>query len=178
MWRELELVPEQNLPPIAERLRQHLQQSRGNGGAHFASFRSTPHPVLSWFIRSNRLKRPWIDFPDRIVTHPVVRQTLLGLHIPEKLPEPLILQEIDTFDFEAALVRELVSGGAYHQFTLTRRDARLVASEFIEAFPQQRVGYSETAWTPWFAGIAWDGTWIGLNAVKKRVWLLCVTDGD
>jgi len=102
---------------------------------------------------------------------------LPDLQTPEKLIEPLTLEHLDTFNFEASLIRELVVGGISQKFNLKRRDARLVASEFIEAFPHERVVFSETPWTPWFAGLA-DGTWIGLNPNKQRVWLLCVTDGD
>lgn len=182
MWRELELVPEQQVPSAIERLIRHFQRPRSNGGAQYASFRYTPHPVLDWFIQTNRLTPPYLDFPSGIVTHPVVRQTLPDLQIPEVLTEPLALEPLDTFDVESRLVRDLVVGGPYDSFVLPRRDARFLASEFVDAIEQAGeqcwVGFSWMAWNSWFCDISWDRTWLGLNASTQRVWLLCVTDTD
>jgi hypothetical protein len=188
MWQELNLVPE-SIPAAAD-LIAGLQATRSNGGAVFACFRYTKHPVLDWFIRATRLTPPAFDFASELLAQPIVSSRLPELNIAETLAEPLAVQVLDCFDLEASLAQHLFYGGAYHRIyggvhheaVTTSRRAKTLAGEFVDAVEGQITtdwfAFSEQAWSPWFHEVAWDATWIGLSPARRLIWVLCATDSD
>lgn len=183
MWRELEVVPEGQPPPAVQQLVHAFRKVYDSGGAEFASFRYAPHRVLDWFARHGSLTLPHLDFASRFVTLPPVRGSLPDLRIPARLTRDIEGYLLDEFDLEAELGRALSLGGAYGRFHGTRREAMQCAASFVDAMsdalePRQWVFHSSTPWTPWFQDIAWDHTWLGVDPVQRRVWLLGTTDAD
>ena len=182
MWNELILIPKIDLHNELELLITTLRNSHTNGGAEFTSFHYYFHPTLDWFIRTRRLTLPNFDFSSEFLTHQVVREKLKAIQIPPKLSDPLNIQVMDIFDVEAAMLRTVVCGGAYAQFSGKLSEARNIVGGFLDVvasgWQNQWFGYIGGPWTDWFHDVSWDQTWIGLNTATQTMWILCVTDSD
>lgn len=184
MWRELKLtlVPEQS-SDILELIEQ-FQRTFSNGGAVFARFRYEAHPILDWFIQTRRLTPPAFDFISAFLTHPIVRDALPELKIPESFFTPMSVELLDTFELEASLSRNVFHGGAYtHRYmTIPPRKAKALAGQFVNALGSQVenewFALTRQTWSDWFHDVAWDATWLGLDTSRRLIWVFCVTDSD
>ena len=182
MWRELQIQPIPFQHPALDQLLESLQATHINGGAEFAMFQVSEHPVLHWFVSRNRVDE--ITFFDQFLTVPAVIQALPSLDIKNPLASPLDLTGYTSaFTFDGELARTLVQGGAYERFKGTAGEAKAIGVQFCDALFGDRYDeiqmYScHDAWSDWFADVAWDTTWFGIDKRNHYIWLLYVTDTD
>lgn len=73
-----------------------------------------------------------------------------------------------------------MQGGAYQKFSGTEDEAGLLSRHFVAV-----IGHDHTqvfkvlgAWTYWFYDVAWDTSFVILDAQRMRWWILCMTDTD
>ena len=180
MWRQLVIL---HLPTEAPALDEYLDEARrthDNGGAQFGSFALPAHPVLHWFASRNRLEE--VNFFEHLVRSPAFAHALPML----QPPVGRIIAKWEwgsSLTLDGELARLLVQGGAYHAFAGTAAQAKALGGRVCDALFGERYTDVEIfrtweAWCPWFKGIAWDGTWLGIDKRESRVWLLSVTDTD
>ncbi|MBZ9714644.1 hypothetical protein [Deinococcus multiflagellatus] len=182
MWRDLQLTHIPDQPQAVDELLRRLETPRLNGGALFAWFQYENHPVLDHFIEHRHLTGQPLDLPNGFLAHPEVRRVLPVLELPDAMEPAITGTVVDVFDLEASLARAVFSGGPYRSFEGSLRQAKSIAGQAVDAL-QGDLRYhwfhhSVQDWSPWFSGGPWDGTWIGLDSFKKRLWLLCMTDMD
>jgi hypothetical protein len=108
-----------------------------------------------------------------------VREALPQLGAPDKNPELEALVNAAALADDFASV--LQGGGAYKKYRGddTKAIGQRACQELFGDHPDDQLVFRTTAsWTPWFLGIAWDYTWVGIDKSTRQVWLLCVTDTD
>jgi hypothetical protein len=110
---------------------------------------------------------------------PTIQVYLSELHIPSPLKLPAY-QCYSAYEMEGALTVALLQGGAYHKFLGPEDEARQLSREFVAAIGRDhtQVFKIEGAWTDWFYDIAWDLSFVILDAGHMRWWILCMTDTD
>ena len=181
MWCELEIAREFLQHPAVNDVLHSLRDTHTNGGAEFAQFRISAHPAFHWFGSRNRL---WeMQFFERFLSSDAVVSSLPELQIdPANLSDPGF-QWGNSLTLDGEIAWLLASGGAYGRFSGTAREAKNLGARFCDAlfgdrFVEIQVHSSHEPWSPWFHGIAWDSTWLGLDKRLSKVWMLCATDTD
>lgn len=166
--------------PALDRLLTELKHVYGEPA--FARFRLPDDPVLHWFGSRNRWDE--IRFFERLLRTEAVRATLPELEVAPDAEIDLKLEwGHSAFTLDGELATALVYGGPYGAFLGSAREAKSVAEEACEEllegrFDEVPVYRSYAAWSPWFYGIAWDYTWIGVDRRTSAVWLLCLSASD
>lgn len=56
--------------------------------------------------------------------------------------------------------------------------AQYCQAAFGRRYEEVSLFSSYEAWTPWFAGIAWDWTSVLFDRLDRKMWVLAVTDTD
>lgn len=81
---------------------------------------------------------------------------------------------------EGALTVALLRGGACRKFAGTEDEARQLSREFVAAIGHDHAQVCKIlgAWTDWFYDVAWDASFVILDAQRMRWWILCMTDTD
>jgi hypothetical protein len=181
MWAELNVSNDPLENPAIDELLKHLRSTHSNGGAEFARFAVSAHPVLHWFGSRNRLEE--IDFFTHLVSHPSVVATFSPVITASPEISLKLWGGVPPFTLAGELAWVLVQGGAYDKFSGTAREAMNVAGSFCDAlfgdrFTEILQFKSHESWTGWFYNVAWDGTWLGFDKRESKVWLLCITDTD
>jgi hypothetical protein len=181
MWNELEITPESFEHPALDHVLRHLRETHTNGGALFSLFRISDHSTFHWFGSRNRLSE--MDFFRRFLTSSVVVSALPELQIDEQDFSEPCFQWGNSLTLDGEIAFLIASGGAYGRFEGTSRDAKNLGVRFCDAlfddrFIEVQVHASHQPWSPWFHGIAWDSTWLGLDKRFSKVWMLCTTDTD
>jgi hypothetical protein len=159
----------------------HLRDARPNGGALFAQFHIFDHPTFQWFASRNRF---WeMNFFQRVLSYPSVTAAMPELAIdPVNFPDPGF-EWGNSFTLDGEIGWLLIWGGPYRGFNGTPREAKNVGGRFSDAlfgdrFMEIQLHTCHKPWAPWFHGIAWDSTWLGLDKGFSNVWMLCTTDTD
>lgn len=181
MWTELKIYHDPLEDPAIDELLKHLRSTHSNGGAEFARFAVSAHPVLHWFGSRNRLEE--IDFLSHLVKHPAVVETFPPAATASAETSLKMGLGVPPFTMAGKLAWALVQGGAYDKFSGTPREAMNVAERFCyrlfgDRYTEILQFESHESWTDWFCNVAWDGTWAGFDQRETKVWLLCVTDTD
>ncbi|MFM6206083.1 hypothetical protein [Planktothrix sp.] len=182
MWDELDVVSVPFKDPAINVMLEELRKVHLNGGAEFAGFQLSPHLVLEWFGSRNLLNE--INFFEQFVTLPPVMESLSALEIETPLTTSLDLTEdTSAFTLDGELAEILVLGGAYEKFKGTAKQAKTLGTKFCDALFQDRYDeiqmyITQEPWTEWFADVAWDVTWFGVDKRNYQIWLLCITDTD
>jgi hypothetical protein len=112
---------------------------------------------------------------------PEVRAALSEIRLSEAAVEALPFRAIGAFEFEGALTQILLWGGAYNS-GMTEEPARLASRAFVDELIGDR-GHAQVfavdgAWTSWFHDVAWDYSFIVLDADRRAWWTLFMTDTD
>jgi hypothetical protein len=187
------------IPQTDERINQVLERLRlthSNGGAFLAVVRVEADNTFDWFASRNRL------LENEILPLLLHRSEIRGL-----LPEVKIAENTEnlqiaetqnacsitasngfSFDnpflLDGQLAQRLFAGGAYEaNLKISGRIAMQLAGKYCEAAFDRRyedvsLFSSYAAWTPWFAGIAWDWTSVLFDRRERKLWILAVTDED
>lgn len=182
MFRELQVIPTPLEHPAINQLLQKFREVYANGGAEFARFQLSNHPLLDWFGSHNSLND--LNFFEQCITKNTVREALPSLDIQTSLASPLNLKDdISAFTFDGELAKMLFRGGAYTKFKGSAKEAKTIGANFCEAlfgdrYDEIKMYVCHDPWSNWFGGVAWDVTWFGIDKGNNQVWLLCVTDTD
>ncbi|WP_013322178.1 hypothetical protein [Gloeothece verrucosa] len=182
MFRELEVIPSPLDQPAIIQLLQKFREIYANGGAEFARFQLSNHPVFDWFSSHNRLKE--INFFDQCITRTAVREALPSLEIETSLKSSLNLKDDSSaFTFDGELAKVLFKGGAYNKFKGSAKEAKTLGGNFSAAlfgdrYDEVKIYVSYEPWSNWFGAVAWDMTWLGIDKGNNQLWLLSVTDTD
>lgn len=170
-----------------------IRASHSNGGAFLKAVRVGDSGVFDWFASRNRLLE--YEIMPLLLHRSEIRDLLPELSIRADLVYPnetdaCTLSSSGGFKFDnpflldGQLAQNIFAGGAYAPATtIDGRTAKRLAMDFCEAVFDQRyedvcLFTSYQAWTPWFAGIAWDWTGILFDRRKRTLWILAVTDED
>lgn len=122
--------------------------------------------------------------------HPFV-SFLQSPDLPSQIPELKLgrppaekpaLTCLSTLAVEGELAYSLLNGGAYTK-GLALPEARTVTRELMENIVGGRWNQISAArvdepWCDWFYDVAWDSTFLMLDRLERRMWLLCMTDTD
>lgn len=151
-----------------------------NGGAHVAAFDVTESDeVAAWFIRRNRAEYGMAD--------QLLRSSAFADAVPEMMDLGHVtdtgLERTQSLVLDGELAGALQWGGAYTDPPMPGAQAKRLASAFCAALFGERyddvaVDRSSARWTPWFKGVAWDGTWVVTDRRYRRLTVLCITDVD
>jgi hypothetical protein len=170
-----------------------LRNSHSNGGAFIAAISVGENEVLDWFLSRNRLLE--YDFLSLLLRRSEIRALLPEIAIPVTITSSAVSEACNirssdglSFDnpffLDGQLAQRLFTGGAYPpEVKVTGVAAMQLAAEFCDALFGRRyedvsLFTSYEAWTPWFAGIAWDWTSILFDKGRSTLTILVVTDTD
>ena len=187
------LEPVQQVDERVDRVMDRLRVTHSNGGAFLATVRVGSDDVFDWFASRNRLLEN--DILSQLLRREEFRVLLPDVKIPESLPaienqEACSIAESgglsldNPFLLDGQLGQRLFAGGAYGpESKISGSAAMKLAAEYCQAVFERR--YEEVslfssydAWTPWFAGIAWDWTSVLFDRRDRKMWVLVVTDED
>jgi hypothetical protein len=92
-------------------------------------------------------------------------------------------QLINSFLFDGELAGKLYAGGAYTRPEGNGRAEKENSLAFCDAlfglrFAEVSLYSTDTSWTPWFAGIAWDWTALLFDRLTRTLSVLALTDSD
>jgi hypothetical protein len=156
-----------------------------NGGGLIGRFKALAYSdVTQWFMSRNRFEE--YELFRTLFASTAFRRQLPELEVPgelERVPGGLTEEWAGSLMLDGAWAGLLVSGGAYERFAGTAREAKQLAAAATHAligdrFEDFRVDVSDGAWTPWFADVAWDRTYVLTDTRNAEVTVLCVTDTD
>jgi hypothetical protein len=176
---QLTYFPFQN--SALDNLLRHLRSTFQNGGAEFARFQVVDCSLSAWFASRTRQDEQQLilDF----LSNPTLSAACPSLNIQTPLPVLPEIAQGSAFTFDGELAQTLWNGGAYQHFSGTGADTKLIGQQFCaelyaDRYADIQIYKTQTAWSEWFSGVAWDCTWIGLDLTENQIWMLCVTDTD
>ncbi|MCA9176210.1 MAG: hypothetical protein KDB14_17105 [Planctomycetales bacterium] len=162
------------------RLVEVLQATHVNGGAVCVSLE--PADASAWeTLEFSDL--PTLEQLLQLACHPAMRDAAPDLQIPERVECTEDWQLTNPLAMEGDLAYQLLMGGAYDSFEGGLEEARSLARAFIDSLLDDRVLQASAAWchapwTPWFADVAWDTTYLIRDMEARRFTLLAITDSD
>jgi hypothetical protein len=156
-----------------------LNATNVNGGAQVAQVAIDAAPAVMWALARNRLDE--FGLLDHLFRHAVLREVLPAVAGFDAKVEAFEME--NTFTAFGRLVGWIKAGGAYERFAGSDEDALNLATDFMRAVCDLRLSETFTwvnwsAWTPWFRGIAWDGTLLWFDTRRGVVTVLLTTDTD
>jgi len=161
-----------------------LGGSMRHGGALSARFRvDGADATARWFLSRSRLAE-----------YRFLRLLLGSSALAEALPElggaTFARTPDETFHavnpvlLDGTLAAALCWGGACESFGDRPAAAKDLGVAFSDAVVGRRFGDVRLHvarppwWSPWFRGVAWDGTWVVTDLARREVLLICATDTD
>ena len=180
LWQSPVFSPVACSSDAVSELLHELRTTHVNGGAEFAQFVFAGHPVLHWFVSRDRFAE--IGFFENLLTSSACRSALPTLKPPTSL-EPVDWERLSPYVLDGDFAGVLMAGGAYKRFNGTSCAAKALAGRVCEdlldgRYEETEVFRTRVPWSPWFCGVAWDTTWIGVDKGRSRTWVLCATDTD
>lgn len=177
----MQLYPFDLDPDALDELLHQFRMVYLNGGAEFARFKVVDFSLKDWF--STRTREAEQQFFWTVLTHPLVLETFAPLHLQPPVSEPPEVIAGSALTLDGELAQALVLGGAYTPFPGTGAEAKNLGQRFCQElfgdrYTDVQIYKSQTAWSPWFGGVMWDCTWLGLDLEKNQLWLLSLTDTD
>lgn len=184
-WSHLRWESRELESPALDRYLDGLASTRRNGGYLIGQWRAVEYSeVTQWFASRNRLDE--YELIRTLFASPAFREQLPQLAVPSDLarvPGGLTEQWAGPLTLDGEWAALLVSGGAYKAFEGSAREAKDLAGAATDAligdrFEDFRVDASDQAWTPWFANVAWDVTYVLTDKRNAQMTVLCTTDND
>lgn len=184
-WADLRWEARDLDEPALDRYLDALGSTRTNGGYLVGRWRAVAcSDVTHWFASRNRLDE--YELFRTLVVSSAFRSRLPDLKVPDdpgRVPGGLTEEWAGSLTLDGAWAGLLVEGGAYGRFAGTAREAKTIAAAATDAlmgdrFEDFRVDVSHEAWTPWFADVAWDATYVLTDLRDAEVTVLCMTDTD
>lgn len=193
MCGRIELASIREMDKRVEQVLERLRMTHSNGGAFLAVVRIEADEIFDWFASRNRL----LEYE---ILPLLMQREEIGALLPEvKIAEsPRVTEDQNAcsiaasngfsfdnpFALDGQLAHCLFRGGAYGpNVRISGRTAMQLAGEYCEAafdkrYEEVSLFTSYAAWTPWFAGIAWDWTSVLFDKRERKLWILVVTDED
>lgn len=166
--------------PVLELVR-ILRRSYAKGDAYVAGFDVVEADnVAAWFLSRHRDE---YGLADRLVHSAELARAMPEVTDPG-LWKPAGFTRSSSLILDGTLACTLQWGGAYGDLpAMPGAEAKVLGSAFCAALFGDRyddidVDYSGAPWSRWFAGVAWDGTWIITDRRQRHLTVLCVTDTD
>jgi hypothetical protein len=169
-----------------------IRETHSNGGAFFASVQLGSNADFDWFASRNRLLE--FGILRQLLERDEIRVALPGMGITPSpsqgsatescsLGDDSGFQLASSFLFDGQLAAILYAGGAYTRGNGDGRIEKESSLAFCDAvfglrFSEVSYFSSHSAWTPWFAGIAWDWTAVLLDRRNRLLSVIAVTDTD
>lgn len=168
-------------PEIAEYV-ESLKRTYLNGNVVYKKFVLPNDKTLDWYASRNRFHD--MGFFENFWIVDSVQKSL-----PYKLDKSLNFYSDKTFAWSSPFVLggnmawALSSGGAYERHSRGAVDAKkladLAANEMIhDDYDNILVFESHLPWSSFFMDVAWDGTWVIIDKLKRFVHVLIATDTD
>lgn len=190
----LEPIPQTN--ERVEQVLNRLRATHSNGGAFLAVVRVGADEIFDWFASRNRLLEN--EILSLLLHRNEIRALLPEVKIAESTEDISVAESQDacsitasngfSFDnpflLDGQLAQRLFAGGAYGpSLKISGCAAMQLASDYCDAAFDRRyedvsLFSSYAAWTPWFAGIAWDWTSVLFDRCERKLWILALTDED
>jgi hypothetical protein len=178
-WARSTIIP---VPMLDKRLTtvvEALNACNVNGGAQVAQVAIDAAPAVKWALARNRLGE--FGLLDHLFRHTAMREVLPAVAGSEPKVEAFEME--NTFTALGRLAGWIKAGGAYGGFAGSDEDALNLATDFMGAVCDLRLSETFTwvnwsAWTPWFRGIAWDGTLLWFDTRTGIATVLLTTDTD
>lgn len=167
-----------------------LRETHVNGGAFLAGFEIDENRTFDFYASHNCLANLWEDGPskrkiiDLLLFHPVIRDALPEMRIPERPGSSAKFEREDPFQVDGIFAALLYEGGAYsgrsHGNGRSEKELALaVCDEMFELrYGEASVYSSDYPWTDWFHSESWDKSVVVIDKRRRLLWLLCVTDTD
>lgn len=174
------LQPERPSLVAAEPLVAALQAVYANGRSEFASFLVSPRRALAVLAAVLPLSAaPWVD----LLLAPAVAETLQPPTANAESLSRVTFAALPPTELASDITATLTSGGAYRSTAMAEAEARALAVGFCAELVNGReqtvlVAKSTAAWSDWFNQALWDRTWLGLDPLESRFWVLRATDID
>lgn len=171
--------------PALDRYLDALAATRTNGGYLIGRWQAVEYSdVTHWFASRNRLDE--YELFRTLFASSAFRRRMPDLRVPgdlARVPGGLTEQWAGPLMLDGAWAGLIVTGGAYGRFDGTARAAKEIATAATDAliggrFEDFRIDLSHEAWTPWFADVAWDTTYVLTDMRHAEVTVLCATDTD
>lgn len=171
--------------PDVDRYLAEIARTHIDGGYLIGRWKAVAYSdVTQWFISRNRLEE--YELIRELFSSQIFNEQLPELLVPEKLervPAGLKEQWSGSLMLDGAWAGKIISGGAYKSFDGTAAEAKRLATAATDAliedrFEDVRVDVTHEAWTPWFADVAWDATYVLTDTRNAELTVLCVTDTD
>ncbi len=164
-----------------EKLLSEMNNIFKNGGAKFGCFSFEIDELLHWFVSRNRFDE--ICFFENLLSSSSFREVFPDVTPYEKPRKSIEWEWSNPYVLSGEIAHWLMTGGAYEKFDGTGKEAMEISRHFTndlygERFENIQVFKHYGAWSKWFNGIVWDGTWIGVDVEQLLVWTLFVTDTD
>lgn len=178
-WEKVEYRLVTGTTPALQAFAGHVASMYANGGCLLRKFEplSPGGFDLTWRNDLRGLGHMLSSFLGR----PEVRAALREIRLGEAALDALPFRAIGAFELEGALTQILLWGGAYNS-GMPEEPARLASRAFVDELIGDRrhahVFAIQGAWTPWFQDVAWDYSFIVLDADRRAWWTLFMTDTD
>jgi hypothetical protein len=196
MCAHVGLEPIRQTDDRVDQVLEHLRATHSNGGAFLAVVRIEADSIFDWFASRNRLLEN--EILPLLLHRSEIRAILPEVKITESTQNIQVAESQDacsitasngfSFDnpflLDGQLAQRLFAGGAYGpSLKISGRAAMQLAGDYCDAAFERRYEdvsllSSYAAWTPWFAGIAWDWTSVLFDRRERKLWILAVTDED
>jgi hypothetical protein len=155
-----------------------------HGGALSARFRvAGGGSAARWFLSRNRFAE--FGFLRLLLGSAALAEALPELGgVAFARPPDEGFRQVDPVLLDGTLAAALCWGGAYASFAdrpAAAKDLGVALSDAVvgRRFRDVRLHVGEPPWwSPWFRGVAWDGTWVVTDLARREVLLLCATDTD
>jgi hypothetical protein len=196
MCTQVALEPIWQTDERIDQVLERLRATHSNGDAFLAVVRIAANATFDWFASRNRLLEN--EILPLLLHRSEIRALLPEVKIAESTGNISVAESQDacsitasngfSFDnpflLDGQLAQRLFAGGAYGpNLKISGRDAMELAGKYCDAafgrrYEDVSLFSSYEAWTPWFAGIAWDWTSVLFDRRERKLWILAVTDED
>ncbi len=177
LWSDVHYAEQPLSDPRLEAYLAALRPLYANGRVLLRCFQ--PTDTVAFHSASRHDLRGFDHLLSAFLCAPTVQIFLSELHIPSPLKLPDYYY-YSAYELEGALIMTLVQGGAYKRFAGAEDEARRLSRDFVTAIGHEHAQVFKIlgAWTDWFCDVAWDSSFVILDAQRMRWWILCMTDTD
>jgi hypothetical protein len=177
LWSDVHYAEQPLSDPRLEAYLTALRPLYANGRVLLRCFQ--PTDTVAFHSASQHDMRGLDHLLSAFLCAPTVQVFLSELQIPSPLKLPAY-HYYTAYELEGALTVALLRGGAYQRFSGTEDEARLLSRQFVAAIGHDHAQVFKIlgAWTGWFYDVAWDLSFVILDAQRMKWWILCMTDTD
>lgn len=178
-WENVEYRCVAPTTPAVQAFAGKMASLYANGGCLIRRFEPRTPAVFDLALRHDL--RGLAPLLSSFLGRPEVQAALAEARVGEAALDAVPFRAIGTYELEGALTQILLWGGAYRG-GMPEEPARLASRALVDELTGDRrhahVFAIEGAWTPWFRDVAWDHSFVVLDADRRIWWTLFMTDTD